>query len=245
MKSYIIILILSLLSQPIFSQIVIDRQLIGSGYSEFNNGSTFTLSASIGEPIVKTAETTSLIITQGFQQSNYILAEPLIADLEATKAACIGANNGSVSIAFVSTQLSLPLSYAWSNGATTDTISQLEVGQYSVTITGANGKSITNTVTVGALDSVDCKPGFYTGITPNNDGSNDFWSVDNSEYFTTKKVQIFNRYGLLVWNTENYDNFGNRFDGTHQNGESLPDGTYFFIAKFDDSSYRGWIEISR
>lgn len=226
-------------------QIELDRQLIGSTSTYFENGSDFTLSASVGEVMVNTVETTDLIITQGFQQSNYLLNDPVIADLSATKAACLGANNGSVSIDYVSTRITQPYVYQWSNGSSDSALTQLETGTYTVTITGSNGRSVTNSITVGAVDSVDCTPLFYTGITPNGDGDNDFWSIDNAEYFTTKEVQIFNRYGAKVWETASYDNLSGPFVGQHQNGNDLTDGTYFYIAKFDDSTYRGWIEISR
>jgi hypothetical protein len=32
-----------------------------------------------------------------------------------------------------------------------------------------------------------------------------------------------------VWKGENYDNDAVYFDGTHSNGEPLPDGTYYFV----------------
>ena len=46
-------------------------------------------------------------------------------------------------------------------------------------------------------------------------------------------------------NFETYINEGGSFIGLHKNGNRLPDGTYFYIAKFDASTYKGWIEISR
>lgn len=223
--------------------IELDRQLVGSGYTEFANDELL-LSASVGEAVVTTVSTTNLIISQGFQQSNYVLADPLVVLLSASKADCIGANNGFVAIDFISDRITRPRTYAWSNGATDSVNTQLEVGQYSLTVTGANGKSVTNTITVGATDSVDCAPVFYSGFSPNGDGVNDAWIVDNGEYFTTRNVQIFNRYGALVWETDNYDNGENAFVGEHRNGEELLTTTYFYIARFDDSVYRGWIEIT-
>jgi gliding motility-associated-like protein len=226
-------------------QIELDRQLIGSGYTEYDNGSDFTFSASLGEPLTITRVNTNLILSEGFQQSNYVLSDPLIAQLSVDSAACIGANDGAITVSFVSDKLTEPLVYQWSNGATTESATGLVVGTYSVTITGANGLSVTNSARVSPIDSIDCTPGFYTGITPNNDGDNDYWHVDNAFAFSTKEVSIFNRYGALVWETDDYNNTNNSFTGLHRNGQPLPVGTYYFIAKFDDSNYKGWIEISR
>jgi len=227
------------------AQVELDRQVIGSAYSEFSNGSDFTLSASVGEAVVASAENTDLIITAGFQQSNYVLSIPFILQLTASDAACLGANNGSVSITFISANVSPPYTYAWSTGSTEAAITQLEVGTYSVTVTGANGNSVTNSVKVETVADVDCTPAFYTGITPNGDGLNDSWVVENAEFFTAREVTIFNRYGAKVWETNAYDNVSAAFTGAHGNGNDLPDGTYYYIAKFDDSTYKGWIEISR
>lgn len=241
-----LVLVLTVMVTPAAAQeIELDRQLIGSGYTAFDNNTDLVITGSVGEMIISTEETTDLVITQGFQQSNYVLSEPLFVDLTATKAACIGANNGTVSVEFISDRVTEPRVYQWSTGSSDSVLTQLETGTYSVTITGNNGRSVTNSITVGVTDSVDCTPLFYTGITPNGDGSNDFWSIDNAEYFQTKEVQVFNRYGSKVWETESYDNISARFEGLHTNGNELTDGTYFFIAKFDESTYKGWIEISR
>jgi gliding motility-associated-like protein len=59
---------------------------------------------------------------------------------------CVGACNGSASVS-VNTGVS-PYSYAWSNGQTTAAISNLCTGNYTVTVTGANGCSGTQTVSV-------------------------------------------------------------------------------------------------
>lgn len=231
----------SLLAQ----QLELDRQFFGSGYTEYDNGSDFTLSGSMGEVMIQTNTTTNLIITQGFQQSNYVLSEPLIADMGFDSAACIGANDGAASVLFVSDRLTEPLTYSWSTGATTETATQLEVGTYTVTITGANGLSVTNSIRVSPRDSVDCAPHFYTGITPNNDGDNDVWWIENADFFSTRELAIFNRNGSRVWSTDNYDNVADPFIGQFENGSPLPDGTYYYIANFDNSTYRGYIEISR
>lgn len=238
-------LALLFMSFIVFPQsIVIDRSLIGSGAIDFNNND-FSLSSSIGEPFISTESNTGFVITQGFHQSNYVLSSPLVLILNSTPAACLGANDGSISIEFLSEALIPPLSYSWSDGSTAPQIIQAGAGNYSLTVTDVNGEAVSNIIRVGVVDSVDCAPGFYSGITPNGDGFNDYWHVDNADFFQEKEVEIFNRYGARVWRSEAYDNTTDSFRGRHQNGNNLPDGTYFFIARFDGSTYDGWIEISR
>jgi gliding motility-associated-like protein len=226
------------------AQIVLDRQLIGSAALEFSNPDV-SFSASVGEPITSTQVNDGFVITQGFQQSNYVLRSPLILTLTSTPAACLGANDGTASIEFLSTELTAPLTYAWNDGSTTPQLVQAEAGTYTLTVTGADGDAVTNVIRVGVVDSVDCTPGFYSGITPNGDGFNDYWHVDNADFFQEKEVEVFNRYGARVWRSEAYDNTTDSFRGLHQNGNNLPDGTYFYVARFDGSRYDGWIEVSR
>jgi len=53
-------------------------------------------------------------------------------------------------------------------------------------------------------------------------------------------IKIFNRWGVLVYETESYDSDGNHFDGTSKSRatmgkeEKLPSGTYFYMLKHED-----------
>ncbi|MFC6876323.1 T9SS type B sorting domain-containing protein [Flavobacterium myungsuense] len=71
-------------------------------------------------------------------------------------------------------------------------------------------------------------PAFFT---PNNDGSNDFWTVKNIEVYKAFKIDIFNRYGKLITQL----NVSNKqWDGT-LNGKPLPADDYWYVAKIDES----------
>lgn len=72
------------------------------------------------------------------------LTEPAAAlaiSLAGTNISCFGANNGSI-VANVSGGTT-PYTYAWSNGATTASVSGLAAGTYSVVVTDANGCTVT------------------------------------------------------------------------------------------------------
>ena len=59
---------------------------------------------------------------------------------------CYGAASGSATANVLGG--AAPLTYVWSNGATTPTVSNLPAGTYTVTITDANGCTINQTVTI-------------------------------------------------------------------------------------------------
>ena len=78
----------------------------------------------------------------------------------------------------------------------------------------------------------------FNGITPDNDGLNDFFRVFGIENFPNNNMKIYNRWGVLVWETDGYGGASgeeNVFEGssngraTIQADKILPTGTYFYI----------------
>jgi hypothetical protein len=78
------------------------------------------------------------------------------------------------------------------------------------------------------------------GISVNNDGDNEFLYIEGieSDCYMNNTVEIYNRWGVKVFETENYDNVTNVFRGQSQGrstikaSEELPTGTYFYIITF-------------
>jgi gliding motility-associated-like protein len=79
----------------------------------------------------------------------------------------------------------------------------------------------------------------YNGVTPNGDGLNDYFLIDNIQNLANNNVQIFNRWGVKVFETNNYDSAGNVFDGysegrlTISGNDQLPTGTYYYVLSYD------------
>jgi gliding motility-associated-like protein len=79
------------------------------------------------------------------------------------------------------------------------------------------------------------------GISPNGDGLNDTFNLTG---FNVKQLNIFNRYGSIVYSRTNYQN---EWSGQSDKGQELPDGTYYYVIERNDSSEvkTGWIYINR
>ncbi len=81
-------------------------------------------------------------------------------------------------------------------------------------------------------------------FTPSGDGSNDrFVPIRRSE-ITGGQLEIYNRWGDLIFNTDDLDN---GWDGT-ANGKSSPDGTYFYRMSYttvfnENGSTQGWVTL--
>lgn len=69
-------------------------------------------------------------------------------------------------------------------------------------------------------------------ITPNGDDVNDVFEVVGLENYPNSRIQIFNRWGNKVFETDNYLN---DWGGVHwKSGDPLPDGGYIFILEVSD-----------
>lgn len=79
----------------------------------------------------------------------------------------------------------------------------------------------------------------YNGISPNGDGINDYFFLDGIENLPNNTVQVFNRWGVKVFSTHDYDTRGNVFNGysdgriTVGGTKLLPTGTYFYVIEYD------------
>lgn len=62
-------------------------------------------------------------------------------------------------------------------------------------------------------------------MTPNGDGINDIWNIENITAYDEAKVYVFDAYGQVIFYSSPYNN---DWDATFNN-KPLPDGTYFYL----------------
>ncbi|GJM52313.1 gliding motility-associated C-terminal domain-containing protein [Capnocytophaga catalasegens] len=127
-------------------------------------------------------------------------------------------------------------------------------GTYTITYTiceVSNPTSCSNTATV-TVDVLDgCELVFYNGVSANGDGHNDKFVIEGIECYPNNILKIFNRWGVLVFEKEGYDNSFNGYSTgrvTIQKQEKLPTGTYYYIFDYQDglgTSHRkaGWLYL--
>ncbi len=82
-----------------------------------------------------------------------------------------------------------------------------------------------------------------TGFSPNNDGANDVLEFAGREDIENIKVQIFDRWGGLVFEDDNYQN---DWGGTSKSGENLPEDTYFMLVDMGErGTFKSYLIIRR
>ncbi|WP_343696710.1 gliding motility-associated C-terminal domain-containing protein [Flavobacterium sp.] len=101
---------------------------------------------------------------------------------------------------------------------------------------GINGDNPTVIGLNGCI--IDVKKAF----SPNGDGKNERFYIQGIECYPDNTVEIYNRWGVLVFEKSGYNNEDRVFKGysegrtTMKQSEGLPVGTYFYILKYKDSA---------
>lgn len=113
---------------------------------------------------------------------------------------------------------------------------------YTVTVTNASGCTETKSFTLTVLE--DFATIKATNImSPNGDGLNDKWVIDNIDLYPNNEVRIFDKAGRFIYGKKGYDN---SWDAT-LNGTPLAEGTYYYIIDFGTSrpKFKGFITVIR
>ncbi|MCD6013442.1 MAG: hypothetical protein K0Q79_3304 [Flavipsychrobacter sp.] len=123
-----------------------------------------------------------------------------------------------------------PYSYLWSFNDVRKNVTGLTAGTYTVTVTDKNQCKKMFSATVNADFCAEIT--IHDVITPNGDGLNDMWVIEGLSNYTGNSVQLFDKWGDLVYRAERYMN---DFSGTGIGGD-LPDGTYFYLVKLNSAN---------
>ncbi len=85
----------------------------------------------------------------------------------------------------------------------------------------------------------------FNQFSPNGDGVNDFLKIKGIGSFGKNSIEIYNRYGQLVFEARNMTD-DRVWDGLWKNKEA-PQGTYFYVLDLGNGSevQKGWIQLLR
>ena len=121
-------------------------------------------------------------------------------------------------------------------------------------LTPTAAPSQTTTYTLNVVSAVGCGTSrddmvvrvyeIPNAFSPNGDGINDTWAIKSADAFSTSVVEVYNRYGQVVFHSKGYSN---PWNGTY-NGKPVPSGTYYFVIDLksgNEPNITGWIFIVR
>lgn len=239
----IIFICFGLIAIQVSAQVSISRQVLGCYGHTLQLPGSISLSGSAGEGVVETIASGPYALTQGFQQPGIV--GNIAFDVLAFDASCPTSTDGYAELENIS-GCRPPYTITWSMGEDGPLAERLGPGQYAVTVQ-AGLCSLTKEFTISAGPGSECKIRFFKAFSPNGDGKNDRWTIENitRPEFADNKVEIFNRWGQTIWSGSGYNNDDRAWDGTTKGGNELPDGTYFFVATVSDVTHKGYIELTR
>ena len=118
--------------------------------------------------------------------------------------------------------------YSWSPGlylssaaVKTPTVKGVESQLYTLTVTGTAGCAVSKQIQINVLKPIVVPNTF----TPNADGVNDVWVINELANYPGAEVSVYNRYGMKMFFSRGY---GVPWDGTYQ-GKPVPFGTYYYV----------------
>jgi gliding motility-associated-like protein len=138
------------------------------------------------------------------------------------------------------------VSYSWSpsKGLSSTSIANpvaelTETATYSVLVSNSFGSSVTLSITIEVMEDYNLVASNL--VSPNGDGVNDNWQIENLNNYPNNELVISDRNNNILYRQKNYSN---NWDGQY-NGSILPSGTYYYLLTFNSgaSVKRGYITI--
>jgi gliding motility-associated-like protein len=84
----------------------------------------------------------------------------------------------------------------------------------------------------------NCEPIVYNAVSPDNDGLNDFFFIEGlRDIFIQFKLEIYNRWGRLLWTGNNNKPDWNGYSENTMGNNEAPSGTYYYILYLNDPDY--------
>jgi len=175
--------------------------------------------------------------------ASFVLVDPPPLELElvASLASECGEDNGFLEV--LASGGTGTLSYDWDEGSNEAQQDGIDAGEYDLQVTDVNGCVLDTTLELTCVELVPPTPNEF--LSPNNDGLNEVWIIDNIDYYQTATIYVFNRWGVEVFAAD--QPYLNDWEGTNKRGETLPSATYFYVIdtkKKSQKPFKGFLELT-
>jgi gliding motility-associated-like protein len=238
----------------------ITPQVINSTGSHRQVGSSgIYITDNVGEPFTETLGASGgNMITQGYLQPEIVTIGGFSIVPQVKNVTCLDKQDGEILLRITRPpQVSnYQVTYSWTPGntctANCDSLVNLNGNvtyTVSATITYTDNIGVVKTTTMSSAIKVEgsnelCKIKIYNGVTPNDDGVNDVFTIENIEEFPRNHLMIYNRWGSKLADLEHYNNTSISWPPKDKL-DNLVASTYFYILDLGDGSkpIKGWLEL--
>lgn len=192
---------------------------------------------SIGKYIMKVVDNNGCT---DIKETNIYQPAKLSAKVNVTNPSCMGNDDGSIIVTpFGGTS---PYRYTYDNfDLDTNIIVNVREGRYSIEVEDVNAcKFIVSDIYVG--DGILPCLKIPNAFTPNGDGINETWIIENIDLYPDAQIFVYTRWGeQIYYGTPKSD----PWNGTY-NGKKMPTGAYLYIVETrnnDAGVYKGTVTI--
>ncbi len=148
--------------------------------------------------------------------------DPITLNVRVIPNSCLDLNDGAIIVQPKGGHGSWQ--YDWSNGSTSNPLSDALSGNYFLTVTDLLSCQKDTMVFLPVVPDACIE--VPNSFTPNGDGINDQWQIRDIEMYPNAVVKVFNKWGRLVF--ESPRGYTRWWDGTF-NGNPLPSDTYYYV----------------
>ena len=180
-----------------------------------------------------------LTINQVDQMQTFMSVENLICKDDNSASARVFVTNGTP-----------PFVFTWNTGEINIHGSESEIyglspGIYTVSIKDTMGCSISDSISIH-VNPQNCIK-IYKVFSPNEDGINDFWKIENIDLYPEALVEIYDRLGNRVYSRRNYINAESIAFNGKKDSRRLPSGTYYYVVNLEneDQVLKGTVTLIR
>ncbi|MBK0401585.1 gliding motility-associated C-terminal domain-containing protein [Adhaeribacter sp. BT258] len=126
----------------------------------------------------------------------------------------------------------------WQDGSTSQSFTATQAGTYFADLTNPENCTVRDSITVSYRNCFGKEYLIPNIITPNSDGRNDSFVIWGAKPGTLE-LSIYNRWGILVYQSDDYRN--------NWQAENASAGIYYYLLqnKQTRKTYKGWLEVVR
>lgn len=264
MKKLIYISVLLSATEMFGQNVTISPQVLNSAGDHRQVGtSNIYITDNIGEPFIETlGPDGGNYITQGFLQPDVVSNLGFVMETKVNNVSCFEKNDGEIHLTITGTPANATVvstTYEWNPSTVcpsnnckdlfdlkADTFSVKVTISYSNAVGVVKADTLYNNQIIVSDAGTPCNITIYSGISANGDGINDVFTIKNIEEYPKNRVMIYNRWGKLIADVNNYNNTTNVWP-VLESVDKLLSTTYFYLIDLGDGSQviKGWVELMK
>jgi gliding motility-associated-like protein len=235
---------------------LIGNKLVSNVIADYETKNNYTIRLLVSDKLAANNEKSFLIQIKNVSEKPTLMPDTFFVSESAAIGTLVGTVHaitpdiGSTLVYQIDAQQSVPFKI----GASTGEIAVAQALDYETTkeyqllvkVSDANDASLSSSafITIRIGDEIETKQKLPVNnvMSPDGDGMNDAFVIDNIEMYQDYSLSIYNNNGLVVYQV--LGNYQNNWEGTFE-GSPLPTGVYFYVFSNKANEFKGSINIIR